>query len=147
MEVGYYIEMFFPSKRVRFVSINDQFDTINGMTNQNSNAPIKSSTHIPLINLLNEQVSLDIKKKVEVILDMKAQYGEFIGPKAPFGYQKSSENPNQLIPDPVAAIIVRKIFQMAAEGTGVTGIVRYLNEKGLPTPIPVRQNEWFNWEL
>jgi len=135
VEVGYYIEMFFPSKRVRLVSINDQFDTIDGMTNQDPNAPIKSSTHIPLINLLNEQVSVDIKKKVEVILDMKAQHGEFIGPRAPFGYQKSNENPNQLIPDPVAAIIVRKIFQMAAEGTGVTGIVRYLNEKGLPTPI------------
>ncbi len=134
-EVGYYIEMLFPSKRVRLVSINDQFDTIDGMTNQNSNAPIKSSTHIPLINLLNEQFSVDIKKKVEVILDMKAQHGEFIGPRAPFGYQKASENSSQLIPDPVAAIIVRKIFQMASEGTGVTAIVRYLNETGLPTPI------------
>ncbi len=41
VEVGYYIEMFFPSKRVRFVSINDQFDTIGGMTNQNPNAPTK----------------------------------------------------------------------------------------------------------
>ncbi len=135
VEIGYYLEMFFPSKRVRFVSINDQFDTIDGMTNQNPNAPLKSSTHIPLINLLNEQVSVETQKKVEVILDMKAQHGEFIGPRAPFGYQKSSENPNQIIPDPVAAIIVRKIFQMATEGTGVTGIVRYLNEKGLPTPI------------
>jgi len=52
---------------------------------------------------------------------MKAQHGKFIRPRAPFGYQKASKNPNQLIPDPVAAIIVRKIFQMAAEGTGVTG--------------------------
>jgi len=135
VEVGYYIEMFFPSKRVRFVSINDQFDTIDGMTNRNPNAPLKSSSHSPLINLLNEQVSVETQKKVEVILDMKAQHGEFIGPRAPFGYQKSSENPSQLIPDPAAAIIIRKIFQMAAEGTGVTGIVRYLNEKGLPTPI------------
>ena len=66
---------------------------------------------------------------------MKAQRGEFIGPRAPFGYQKSRENPDQLIPDPVAAIIVQKIFEMAASGTGVTGIVRYLNERGLPTPI------------
>jgi len=135
VEVGYYIEMFFTSKRVRFVSINDQFDTIDGMTNQNPNAPLKSSTHIPFINLLNEQVSVETQKKVEVILDMKAKHGEFIGPRAPFGYQKASENPNQLIPDPVAAIIVRKIFQMAAKGTGVTAIVRYLNERGLPTPI------------
>lgn len=66
---------------------------------------------------------------------MKAQHGEFIGPRAPFGYQKSSESPDRLIPDPAAAIIVRKIFEMAASGTGVTGIVRYLNERGLPTPI------------
>ena len=73
--------------------------------------------------------------KVEVVLDMKAQHGEFIGPRAPFGYQKSNENPNQLVLDPVAAVIVRKIFEMAASGTGVTSIVRYLNEQSLPTPI------------
>ena len=66
---------------------------------------------------------------------MKAQHGEFIGPRAPFGYQKSKENSDQLIPDPAAAIIVQKIFEMAANGTGVTGIVRYLNEQALPTPI------------
>ena len=73
--------------------------------------------------------------KVEDVLGMKAQHGEFIGPRAPFGYQKSKENPSQLVPDPVAAVIVRKIFEMATRGTGVTGIVRYLNERDLPTPI------------
>ena len=73
--------------------------------------------------------------KVEDVLGMKAQHGEFIGPRAPFGYQKSKENPSQLVPDPVAAVIVRKIFEMAARGTGVTGIVRHLNERSLPTPI------------
>ena len=133
--VGYYLEMFFPSKNVRFVSINDQFDTIDGITNRDKSAYIQSSTRVPLINLFNEQVSIETKMKVEVILDMKAQHGEFIGPRAPFGYQKSNENPSQLIPDPVSAVIVRKIFEMAASGTGVTGIVRYLNERGLPTPI------------
>ena len=66
---------------------------------------------------------------------MKAPRREFIGPRAPFGYQKSRENPDRLIPDPAAAIIVQKIFDMAANGTGVTGIVRYLNERALPTPI------------
>jgi len=135
VEVGYYIEMFFPSKRVRFVSINDQFDTIDGMTNQNPNVPLQSSTCIPLINLLNKQASVETKKKIEVILDMKAQHSEFIEPRAPFGYQKSGENPNQLIHDPIAAITVRKIFVLTACGTGVTAIVRYLNEKDLPTPI------------
>ena len=133
--VGYYLEMFFPSNNVRFVSINDQFDTIDGITNRDKSAHIQSRTRIPLINLFNEQISIETKMKVEVVLDMKAQHGEFIGPRAPFGYQKSNGNPSQLVPDPVAAVIVRKIFEMAANGTGVTGIVRYLNERGLPTPI------------
>ena len=133
--VGYYLEMFFPSKCVRFVSINDQFDTTDGMTNQNKKIPIQSSIRIPLINLFNKQVSVETKTKVEVILDMKAQHGEFIGPRAPFGYQKSTSNRNQLVPDPIAAITVRKIFELAANGMGVTAIVRYLNEKEIPTPI------------
>lgn len=71
---------------------------------------------------------------------MEAQHGEFIGPRAPFGYKKSGENPNQRMIDPTAAVIVRKIFEMAADGTGVTGIVRYLNERGLPTPIQYAQS-------
>ena len=133
--VGYYLEMFFPSKDVRFVSINDQFDTTDGMTNHSKEIPIQSSIRIPLINLFNEQVSVETQKKVEVILDMKAQRGEFIGPRAPFGYQKSTSNRNQLVPDPIAAITVRKIFELAANGMGVTAIVRYLNEKEIPTPI------------
>ena len=133
--VGYYLEMFFPQKQVRFVSINDQFDTVDGISNQSENTLIQSSIRIPLINLFNEKVSIETKMKVEVILDMKAQCGEFIGPRAPFGYKKSTENPGQLVPDPAAAAIVQKIFEMAAGGNGVTSIVRYLNERGLPTPI------------
>ena len=66
---------------------------------------------------------------------MKVERGTFIGPRAPFGYQKAEANHDQLVPDPIASITVRKIFELAANGTGVTGIVRYLNEKGLPTPI------------
>ena len=133
--VGYHLEIFFPKQRVRFVSINDQFDTVDGITNQNKEIPIQSRVRIPFINLFNEQVSIETKIKVKESLDMKAQRGEFVGPRAPFGYQKSRENPDQLIPDPAAAIIVQKIFEMAANGTGVTGIVRYLNERAIPTPI------------
>ena len=133
--VGHHLEIFFPRKHVRFVSINDQFDTIDGITNQNKEVPIQSRVRIPLINLFNEQVSIETKLKVKESLDMKAKCGEFIRPRAPFGYQKSIEKPDQLIPDPVAAVIVQKIFEMAAGGNGVTGIVRYLNERSLPTPI------------
>lgn len=130
---GYYIEVFFPSRNVRFVSVNDQFDTVDGITNQEIS--FGSHIRVPIINVFNEQVAIDIKKKVEATLDMKAQQGAFIGPRAPFGYQKSTIDRDKLVPDPAAAIIVRKIFDLAADGTGVTAIVRYLNEKEIPTPI------------
>lgn len=94
-----------------------------------------------------ERVVIETKMKVEVTLDMKAQHGEFIGPRAPFCYQKSNENPSQLVPDPVAAIIVRKIFEMSASGTGVTGIVRYLNERGLPPPIQYARANGLDWNF
>ena len=130
---GYYIEVIFPANGVRFVSVNNQFDTIDGITDQER--PYSSRICVPITNAFNEQVSIEIKKKVEATLDMKAQHGTFIGPRAPFGYQKSESNHDQLIPDLKAAIIVRKIFELAANGTGVTAIVRYLNEKDIPTPI------------
>ena len=129
---GYYIEMFFPAHGVRFVSVNDQFDTIDGIENQEQ--PASSRMTVPVKNLLNEQILNEIRKNVEVTLDMKAKQGLFIGPRAPFGYRKA-ENSEHLIPDPAAAVVVRKIFDLAASGTGVTGIVRYLNEREIPTPI------------
>lgn len=133
--VGYHLDIFFPRQRVRFVSINDHFDPIDGITNQNKEGPIQSRVRIPFINLFNEQIFIETKIKVTESLDMKAQRGEFNGQRTPFGYQKSRKNPDQLIPNPVATIIVQKIFEMAASGIGATGIVRYLNERSLSTPI------------
>lgn len=86
-------------ENVQFVSINDQFDTTNGINNKDKSAYIQSRTRIPLINLFNKQVFMETKMKVEVVLDMKAQHGEFMWPRASFGYQKSNENPNQLVPN------------------------------------------------
>lgn len=131
--VGYYIEEFFPLKNVRFVSVTDQFDTINGLSDQSS--PKRSQIRIPLTNVFNEQVATDIKKKTAFALDMKARRGIFIGPRAPFGYQKSEEEFGQIVPDPEAAAIVKNIFKLFIDGMGITTIVRYLNENTIPTPI------------
>lgn len=130
---SYYVEEFFPSKKVRFVSVNDQFDTLDGINNQNGES--NSRIRIPLVNAFNEQVSIDTKRNTVMTLDMKAQYGAFIGPRAPFGYIKSEEDRTRIIPDPEAAEIVKKIFDIAADGVGITAIVRYLNENHISTPI------------
>ena len=67
---GYYIKVIFLANGVRLVSVNDQFDTIDGITNQE--IPYNSIIRIPMKNAFNEQTSIEIKKKVEVTLDMKA---------------------------------------------------------------------------
>lgn len=83
----YYIEVIFSANGVRFVSINEQFDIIDGITNQER--PYSSRIRVPITNAFNEQVSIEIKMKVEAASDMKAQHDTFIVPRAPFGYQKS----------------------------------------------------------
>lgn len=130
---SYYIEEHFPSKKIRFVSVNDHFDTIDGISNQEAESG--SRVRIPIINAFNEQVSLDIQKKTRAALDMKVAHGMFIGPRAPFGYRKSADNHFKLEVDPEAAETVKLIFSMTADGVGANAIVRYLNEKHIPTPI------------
>lgn len=97
ISIWYYIEVLLPSNGVRFVSVNDQFDTIYGITN--SIHLCNSRIRVPIINAFNEQVSIEIKKKMEATLDMKAQHDTFIGSRAPFGYQKAKVRHDQLIPE------------------------------------------------
>ena len=131
VETGYYIEMFFPSYRVRFVSVNDQFDMIDGINNQLGDFKIC----VPFTNAFHEETALDIRKKTETALDCKAQRGLFIGARAPFGYKKSEVNHNKIVIDKEAAKIVKKIFELATNDMGLTAIVRYLNENHIPTPM------------
>lgn len=133
LSTSYYIEEHFPSKKVRFVSVNDHFDTIDGINNQEAESG--SRMRIPIINAFNEQVSLDIQKKTRAALDAKAERGMFIGPRAPFGYRKSADNHFKLEVDPEATETVKLIFSMAADGVGANAIVRHLNENHILTPI------------
>ena len=131
VETGYYIEMFFPLYRVRFVSVNDQFDTIDGINNQLGDFKVC----VPLMNAFHEETTLDIKRKTETALDYKAQIGLFIGARAPFGYKKSETNHDKIVIDEEAAKIVKKIFELATKNMGLTVIVRYLNKNHIPTPM------------
>lgn len=133
LSTSYYIEEYFPSKKVRFVSVNDHFDTIDGINSQEKET--SSRIRIPITNAFNEQISLDIRKKTQSSLDVKAKCGMFIGPRAPFGYRKSDSDHFKLEVDPEAAETVKLIFSMAAKNTPINAIVRYLNENSISTPI------------
>ena len=133
ISVGYYIQQFFPSKQVRFISLNDNFDTLDGISNKND--PYRPISKIPTIAVADEFNVRDISNKVKTGIDYNIKCGKFVAPRAPFGYKKSGNDCHKLIIDDKAAFIVKTIFNLACENKGLNKITRLLNETGYPTPM------------
>ena len=126
-ETGNYLERIFPFLGVRFVAINDAFDTLSAERTQEGYI-------VPLKNLINEVYSKDISRKSGTALQTKQLSGDFIGAWAPYGYDKDPANKNHLIVNEKTAPVVRQIFRWRAEGVSVVQIGRRLNEAGIPSP-------------
>ena len=127
IDTGYYIEKYFPLHQVRFMAVNDQYD---------SEAADNSGSHItvPLKNMINEAYAADISKKVRSQAHQSMKAGEFIGARPPYGYRKDPGNCHKLLPDENTALVVRQIFTWAAESVPLNQMVKRLNEAGIPTP-------------
>ena len=126
-ETGNYLERIFPFLGVRFIAVNDGFDTLTAQRGADGYL-------VPLKNLINEVYSKDISKKSGSALAAKQKNGDFIGAWAPYGYRKQPDNPRKLEPDETMAPVVRQIFRWRAEGVSVTQIARRLNDEGVPSP-------------
>ena len=126
-ETGNYLERIFPFLGVRFIAVNDGFDTLTAERGADGYL-------VPLKNLINEVYSKDISKKSGSALATKQKNGDFIGAWAPFGYRKCADDPHKLEPDEATAPIVRQIFQWRVDGMSVTRIAKKLNDSGIPSP-------------
>lgn len=126
VETGYYLEKIFPYLGVRFVAVNDSYDSAK---DKGGNELILS-----LKNLVNDLYAKDISQKVNSAISTKQRNGEFIGAFPPYGYLKSPEDKHKLIIDPETAPVVRDIFHWKLEGLGMMQIARRLNERGIPSP-------------
>lgn len=126
-ETGNYLERIFPYLDVRFVAVNDSFDTLTAERSQDGYI-------VPLKNIINEVYSKDISRKVTSALTTKRQNGEFLGSWAPYGYQKSAADKHRLEVNPETAPVVRDIFAWRLSGVAYLQIVRRLNEQGIPCP-------------
>jgi DNA invertase Pin-like site-specific DNA recombinase len=120
---GYYSEIFFQTKGVRYIAIADDFDSDKG---GNEIAPFK--------NILNDMYARDISKKIRNAKHQRAKQGLFISGQTPYGYQKDPRNRNQLIIDPEAAAVVRIIFSLAESGMGSVAIASELKARRIVTP-------------
>ena len=126
-ETGNYLERIFPFLGVRFIAVNDGFDTLTAQRGADGYL-------VPLKNLINEVYSKDISKKSGSALAAKQKNGDFIGAWAPYGYCKCPDDPHKLEPDEATAPVVRQIFRWRAEGVSITQIARRLNDRGVPSP-------------
>ena len=126
VEMGEFLEKLCPLLDIRFVSINDRYDTEALDSNTEMTASLK--------NVINDIYAKDISKKASSALKTKRQNGEYVGSYAPYGYLKDPKNKNHLIPDEDIVPIVNEIFELRASGKGVGTICRILNEKDIPSP-------------
>jgi len=127
IDSGYYIEKYFPLHQVRFIAVNDQFDSEN---KENSG----SHLIVPLKNMINEAYAADISKKVKAQQRQAMQDGEFVRARPPFGYKKAPDNCHKLLVNEDTAPIVQQIFQWTADGVSLNEVVKRLNQGGYPTP-------------
>lgn len=130
IETGNYIENVFPFLNVRFVSVTDGFDTVNG---DGAEAMVVSFK-----NLVNDVYAKDISRKIISAFRTKQRNGEYIGLVAPYGYLKSKENKNKFVVDEQTAPVVRMIFKWYADGKGLDYITRTLNEMDIDCPRKYR---------
>ena len=126
---GQYTEIYFPSKGVRYIAINDNVDTING---ENELAPF--------LNILNEMHARQTSKKVKAAFHTRFANGAHYGAYAPIGYIKDPDRTGHLLVDPETKWIIEKIFNLAVHGAGAARITRLLIEEQVPTPA------WLNFQ-
>lgn len=130
LEAGSYLFRVFPALGVRFIALNDGFDSSRG-TETDFEASFRT--------LLYDFYSRDLSQKVKSALYGKARRGEYVCALAPYGYVKDSADKHRIVPDPEAAAQVRRMFEMAANGQSTRQIARTMNEEHIPTPMQYRR--------
>ena len=133
LDAGEYIEKIFPFLGVRFIAINDNYDSAKERTSSDD-------LMIPFKNLINEAYCRDISVKIRSQLEIKRKRGEYLGSFAAYGYLKSPTEKNKLIIDEYAADVVRDIFKWKLEGASPMAIADRLNHAGVLSPMEYKKS-------
>ena len=134
LDAGEYIERIFPFLGIRFIAINDNYDSLH--RNNQSDEFV-----IPFKNLINEAYCRDTSVKIRSQLEIKRRRGDFIGSFAVYGYLKDPENKNHLVVDEFAADVVRDIFRWKIEGISAGDIADRLNRDGILAPLDYKKSQ------
>lgn len=131
LQVGFYTEMMFPKKNVRFIAVNNGVDSANPADND----------FTPFLNIMNEWYAKDTSKKIKAVFKVKMRDGKRVSGAVPYGYYRKPEDKQTLYVDEASASVVRRIFQLACDGMGATAIADTLSEDKILIPSAyARQN-------
>lgn len=123
-QMGMYIENDFEDWNIRFISIGENIDTLNGT----------DEILMPITNVINSQYAKECSRKTKQAHRALAKEGKFIGSRAPFGYIKDPKDRHHLLVDEEAASVVRSIFKMFCDGIGYVRMTKILREKKILNP-------------
>ena len=128
LETTNFIEVILPFLGVRFISVNDRFDT-DAKNNENK------ALEVALKNLVNDMYAKDVSKRLVVARKQEMERGKFTGSNAPYGYKVNEDDPlRHYVIDEPAAEVVREIYRMAEDGKSVRQISIILQERNLSIP-------------
>ena len=133
LDAGEYIEKIFPFLGVRFIAVNDNYDSLGEKS-------ASDDLVIPFKNLINEAYCRDISVKVRTQLEIKRKSGQYIGAFAVYGYMKDDTDKNRLVVDEYAADIVRDIFAWKLDGMSPQDIAVRLNQSGILSPMEYKKS-------
>lgn len=131
IELGTYVGQLFPLMNVRFISVNDGYDSSDGSDRA-------GELDVVFRHLLYDLYSKDLSVKVRSALAVRQAKGIYAAATPPFGYKKAPGDRHMLEIAEDEAEVVRKIFAMAADGMSSSRIARRLNEDGVKTPAEFR---------
>ena len=123
IQTGYYIDVYFFTKHIRYIAVNDGIDTL---LENNDIAPFK--------NILNDMYAKDLSRKVKSAKHQRAKNGLYISAQPPYGYKVDPHNKNKLIVDDEAAKNVKYIFELTSKGKNYLEISRILEKQQILTP-------------
>lgn len=124
LQVGYYTEILFPKKGVRFIAINNNVDS----------ATPQDNDFTPFLNIMNEWYAKDTSNKIKAIFKSRMKDGMRCSGSIPYGYKRKPDDKQTLIVDEPAAEVVRKIFRLACQGNSTTAIADLLTAEQVLIP-------------
>lgn len=133
LDVSSYLELILPVFDIRFISVNDGFDS-------NEFVGTTGGMELAFRNLLNGMYSRDISVKVKTARKTRERKGEYIGGHPFYGYLKDPSDRHHLIVDEEARPVIEKIFQLSADGLSTMAIAKKLNEEGILCPVELKKS-------